>query len=138
MGINSPLIYLDSCIIIYLVEEHQTFAPVIETHLASQPKAILAFSALSEMECLVMPLRQKNQLLLDKFRDWFQSVALYLPTERAISRQAAQLRASYPGLKTPDALHLATAQYFQCAELWTNDDRLQKIAPQLSRNACQP
>ena len=71
MGITNRLIYLDSCIIIYLVEEHPTFAPVIETHLARQPQAILAFSSLSEMECLVMPLRQNKQLLLDKFRDWF-------------------------------------------------------------------
>ena len=133
MGITMPLAYLDSCIIIYLVEEDPLFAPAIENHLANHPNVIPAFSALSEMECLVMPLRQNNHVLVNRFRDWFQSAALYLPMERDIARQAAQLRATHTGLKTPDALHLATAQHYGCSEFWTNDDRLCKVAPLLAR-----
>jgi predicted nucleic acid-binding protein len=137
MGIAPLLIYLDSCIIIYLVEQHPIFAPRIKSHLATrQPGVLLAFSALSELECLVMPLRLNNPLLLNKFRDWFQNAALYLPLERNIARQAAQLRATHTGLKTPDALHLATAQHYGCSEFWTNDDRLRKVAPLLARNIC--
>ncbi len=83
------------------------------------------------MECLVLPLRKRNQALLDKFRDWFARAA-YLPLERAVFAQAAQLRASHQGLKTPDALHLAAALQHGCTEFWTNDGRLNACAPGLA------
>jgi predicted nucleic acid-binding protein len=41
---------------------------------------------------------------------------------------------AHPTLKTPDAIHLATALYHGCAEFWTNDDRLAAIAPQIVKN----
>ncbi len=131
MGLNQPRAYLDSCIIIYLVEEHPLYAPLIEAHMQNSSGVALGFSALSEMECLVLPLRRQNQPLLDKFRDWFAR-AHYLPLERAIFAQAAQLRATHQSLKTPDALHLAAALQHGCAEFWTNDDRLNAIAPNLT------
>jgi predicted nucleic acid-binding protein len=62
-----------------------------------------------------------NQILTDKFRDWFKR-AEFLPLEREIFQRAAALRAAHPTLKTPDAIHLATALYHGCAEFWTNDD----------------
>ena len=40
----------------------------------------------------------------------------------------------YRRLKTPDALHLATALHHGCRELWTNDDRLHKVASSLAIN----
>jgi hypothetical protein len=75
MGINPLRIYLDSCIVIYLVEEHPTFEPIIETRLSNQADVsdmMIQVSDLTEMECLVMPLRQRNQPLLDKYRQWFE------------------------------------------------------------------
>ena len=45
----------------------------------------------------------------------------------AVYKEAARLRAEF-GIKTPDALHLATARYHNCTELWTNDDRLASVA----------
>ena len=42
-------------------------------------------------------------------------------------RLAAELRAHHR-LKTPDALHLATAQSHGCTEIWTNDNRLNSTA----------
>ena len=36
MGLSSRRVYFDSCIVIYLVEEHSTFAPVIESLLISE------------------------------------------------------------------------------------------------------
>lgn len=125
--------YLDSCVIIYLVEEHLLYAPKLESHLAKYPDTTVCFSALSEMECLVMPMRNHNQILTDKFCDWFKQ-AEFLPLEREIFQRAAALRAAHPTLKTPDAIHLATALYHGCAEFWTNDDRLAAIDPQIVKN----
>jgi predicted nucleic acid-binding protein len=51
----------------------------------------------------------------------------------AVFHQAAELRAQY-GLKTPDALHLATARHHGCTALWTNDNRLSKVAGDLVVN----
>ncbi len=81
MGVNQPRVYLDSCIIIYVVEEHQVYAPLIEAHLQNSSGVAPGFSPLSEMECLVMPLRTQNQALLAKFRKWFAQ-ADYLLLER--------------------------------------------------------
>jgi predicted nucleic acid-binding protein len=40
--------------------------------------------------------------------------------------------------KSPDALHLATANRYACAEFWTNDDRLKQAAADLSVNIFPP
>jgi len=50
----------------------------------------------------------------------------------AVYLQAAELRARF-GVKTPDALHLACAQYHRCEALWTNDDRLAQASFGLAR-----
>ena len=133
MGVASLRVYLDSCVVIYLVEEHPIFAPVVESLLAKHPDIIFQISGLTEMECLVMPLRNQNQQLIEKFRRWFDRNDI-LPNERDVFQQAAQLRADHKSLKTPDAIHLATALHYGCDEFWTNDDRLGKIAPSIARN----
>jgi uncharacterized protein len=137
MGLTQPRAYLDSCVIIYLVEEHPIYAPMLEAHLQQTPIVTLAFSALSEMECLVMPLRNSNQVLIDKFHDWFNQ-AKSLPLERDVYQRAAEMRAYHLNLKTPDAIHLAAAQHHGCTEFWTNDDRLNAIVPSLVKNVITP
>ena len=137
MGLKPLRIYLDSCIVIYLIEEHLTFTPIIESLLTNQADAILFISSLTEMECLVMPLRNQNQLLIDKFRNWFDDLNV-LPTNREVFQEGAQLRADHKSLKTPDAIHLAMALHYGCDEFWTNDNRLSKIAPTLAKNILTP
>ena len=56
-----------------------------------------------------------------------------LPITDAIYDEALQLRARFR-LKTPDALHLATAQHYGCTAFWTNDDRLKDAAGALAVN----
>ena len=132
-------VYLDSCIVIYLVEEHLDYGPRLATILADLSKdteIFLQLSDLTELECLVLPLGQKNQPVLDKYRAWFESVEI-LSLGREVFRRAAQLRADFVSLKTPDAIHLATAQQYACDQLWTNDDRLHRVAPRLARNVLQ-
>ena len=118
-------VYLDSCTAIYLVEEHPAYYGVIENALA-QLDGIVCYSPLTELECLVLPLRLKRNDLLDKFNRFF-SINLKLDMPDAVYREAARIRAEF-GIKTPDALHLATARHHDCTELWTNDDRLASVA----------
>ena len=118
-------VYLDSCTATYLVEEHPEYCGAIENVMA-QLDGIVCYSPLTELECFVLPLRLKRKDLLDKFNRFF-SLNLKLDMPDAVYCQAARLRAEF-GIKTPDALHLATARHHECTELWTNDDRLASVA----------
>ena len=124
-------VYLDSCIAIYLVEEHAVYSTVIEGALA-RLNGIVCHSPLTELECLVMPLRLKRDDLVEKFNRFF-ALNMQLTIPDTVYREAARLRAEF-GLKTPDALHLATARFHDCSELWTNDDRLSGVADGLAVN----
>ncbi len=126
-------IYLDSCIAIYLVEEHQAYCATIERAL-DQLDGIICYSPLTGLESLVVPIRLKHQELLDKFNQFFMQ-NLKLDLTDVVYRDAARLRADY-GIKTPDALHLATARHHDCTELWTNDERLASVAGELVVNIC--
>lgn len=126
-------IYLDTCIIIYLIEKTPVFSGKVESLIQALKNYELCFSPLVEMECLVMPFRTNNLALKKLFEDFFKAqTRLSMPSE--IFRDAAQLRADFPSVKTPDALHLSTAFYHNCDEFWTNDNRLDKVAPNLVKN----
>lgn len=125
------MIYLDTCIAIYLVEEHPAYHAQIETALRGD-KLISSISPLVEMECLVLPIKKQRDDLIAKFDQFFAAHRrLSMPSE--VYRRAAELRARH-SLKTPDALHLATAQYHDCTALWTNDNRLNIAAGSLAVN----
>jgi uncharacterized protein len=124
------MIYLDTCLVIYLVEEHPIYAPELERALSENPHYCI--SPLVEMECLVLPIKQNRHELIHKFCQFF-AMQTELTMSTQVFHQAAQLRAQY-GLKTPDALHLATAQHHHCTALWTNDNRLHSAAKSLSVN----
>jgi hypothetical protein len=91
MGLSRLQLYFDSCIAIYLVEEHPVFAPLIEKRLARQTDSaatLIRVSGLTEMECLVMPLRHGNQPLLNKFRQWLIAMPKSCPlTVRSSGRR---------------------------------------------------
>lgn len=130
MGLK-PGVYLDTCIAIYLVEEHPLYLALLEARLAAED-VILCYSPLVELEALVLPMRHGREDLLAKFRAFFAlNRRLAIPDE--VYLRAAELRALHR-LKTPDALHLATARYHGCAALWTNDDRLASVAGYFARN----
>jgi len=110
MGLAELSIYLDSCLAIYLVEENASFVAKLENALAANWDAKFCISPLTERECLIMPLRWQNELLIAKLENWFRTVEV-LPMESEVFRNAAKLRADFGSLKTPDALHLATASH---------------------------
>jgi predicted nucleic acid-binding protein len=121
------LIYLDSCLAIYLVERDEVWESQVHALMESHADEIFATSPLVELECLVAPLRTGNAGLVEEFRSFLAQLVLIDIPGQAYAR-AAYLRALH-GLKTPDALHLATARLAGCSALWTNDDRLAKAAP---------
>jgi uncharacterized protein len=126
-------IYLDSCIVIYLVEKHPNFSLQIENSMNSLSEVEYFVSSLTKMETMVMPLRT-NDLQLQNLYTLFFDTQTLLSITKEVYEKATQLRADFPKLKTPDAIHLATATNYNCDEFWTNDDDLNKIAPSLVKN----
>ena len=61
---------------------------------------------------------------IEKFSDYFP---LLQPLSRSILREAANFRGT-TGLKTPDAIHGATALASRCDLLLTNDRDFQKLS----------
>jgi predicted nucleic acid-binding protein len=120
------VIYLDSCLVIYLVETGAPAHAAVRQAVADAVGATFAVSPLVIMECLVGPLRSGDETLRESYDRTFDALPL-VPLDPPVFRRAARLRASH-GLKTPDALHLATALECGCEALWTNDDRLRRAA----------
>jgi uncharacterized protein len=120
------VIYLDSCIVIYAVEDTGQRGDLVRQRLAEAGDAVLAITSLVTLECLVGPLRDENLALHDHFVNALKQFRK-LPLDEEHYVRAAELRARY-NIKTPDALHLAAAQLHGCDQLWTNDDRLVTIS----------
>ena len=121
---------LDSPPFIYFMESHPKFDAVLTSLFqriaAGRPKAVVSSLILTEV--LVHPLRRGAAELEVEYRDLLTRSANLelLPVGVAIAQRAAQLRARY-GIRTPDALHIATALEAGCQAFLTNDSRLRQV-----------
>jgi predicted nucleic acid-binding protein len=82
-------------------------------------------SVLTLLEVLVKPLEANAIALADDFRAALSASAnlRVIEVDRSVAELAAGIRASY-GYRTPDAIHLATAQLAGADAFVTNDDNL--------------
>ena len=85
-------------------------------------------SELARLETRLLAIRNNDQDNLGQFDNFFMACEM-IALDRAIFERATLLRANSK-LKTPDALHLATAIETNCHEFWTNDKQLAAIASQ--------
>jgi predicted nucleic acid-binding protein len=124
------LIYLDSCLLIYVEEEDPRFlGPTVE---ALGSGGEFCISALVKAECMVGAYKRDDPLREASYERLFARFHMLEIFESTFLR-AARIRARH-GLKLPDALHLACAQENGCSSLWTNDNRLAAAAPGFGRN----
>jgi predicted nucleic acid-binding protein len=124
-------IYIDANILIYSVERVVPYADILEAfwRQVSAEHIVVVTSELTALETLVGPLKAGDQALEARFRQaLFATPDLRLrPITLSILEHAARLRATYAGLKIPDAIHAATAVEASCAMLLTNDLALRQI-----------
>ena len=79
------------------------------------------------IEALVKPLRDGNTEIESQYRELFASNAMrLLDASYQVFADAARLRAE-TALKTPDALHAATALRAGCALFITNDTDFRRV-----------
>ncbi|MBX3399636.1 MAG: type II toxin-antitoxin system VapC family toxin [Gemmataceae bacterium] len=121
-------IYFDSAIVIYLIEQPTPFASAVNRFLQSVTAREYVCSEMTRAECMIAPRRAGNRILEIEF-EWFfrQSFVRLLPLTRSIFDRTIELRANHRHLKTPDALHLATAIEAGCDGFRTNDARLSSL-----------
>jgi predicted nucleic acid-binding protein len=127
---TSGLVYLDTNSIVYSVEKHPVYWPLLDPlwHAAKGKTIEIVSSELALMETLVAPLRAVDKALVAAYEQLFlQAQTRLLPITQPILRHAAQLRATSK-LKTPDALHAATAQNVGCALFVSNDVDFRGVA----------
>jgi len=124
------VIYLDSCVVTYAVEDRGARGDEVRRRLIESADVVVAISPLVILECLVGPLREENLVLHDHYVRALKQFRM-LPLEPDHYVRAAELRARH-GIRTPDALHLAAAQLHGCDQLWTNDNRMAAAASGLS------
>lgn len=120
-------IYLDSVVVIYLVEQPTHFGQLAtQAYLALNP-TVLVGNELLRMECLVVPRRANDPQREADFEQFFRHYPPFVPLDRPVFEQAIDLRAKYVFLKTPDALHLATAIVSGCDAFVTNEPKLARV-----------
>lgn len=115
--------YLDSCMIIGLIEGDAKQQQLLKSRLRSHR---IFSSELARLESRILAIRQNNEVYLQRF-DLFFEVCEMIELNRAVFECATTLRVEH-NLKTPDSLHLAAAIQTNCDEFWTNDQRLAKAA----------
>jgi predicted nucleic acid-binding protein len=126
----SGLVYVDANTLIYTVEKHPAYGPLLQPlWLAAQAKTIEVVSSdLALMETLVLPLKNGDKTLEQAYERALLGTELrLLPLTHAILREAARLRAT-TRIKTPDALHAATALNAGCVLFVTNDAGFRSVA----------
>ena len=118
-------IYLDSCMIISLIEGDATQRQLLKQQL---PKHAIYSSELARLETRLLAIRTQNRNSLQKF-DGFFAACKIIALSRTVFEQATLLRAN-SNLKTPDAIHIAAAIDAGCQEFWTDDKQLKAIDSQ--------
>ena len=126
----SGLIYADANIALYTVNRHPVYATLCDPlWLAAQQGTVSAVSSeLTLMETLVGPLRHGDTAKeTASINLWNRVGASLLPITQDILREAARLRAAIAGLKTPDAIHAATALLHGCTLFVSNDAGFRRV-----------
>jgi len=116
------LLYLDTNCIIYSVERTAPYADILLPlwQDASIGSIRLVTSSLTLLEVIVGPLRAGDELLEVGYRRLLQQ------TTDPILEKAARIRATLR-LRTPDAIHAATALSEGCTHLLTNDATFRRV-----------
>lgn len=117
------IIYIDASCFIYTMERIDPYRALLEPiwRQAQHGNISIVSSYILVTETLVKPIRDANLDIETQYRAMFESGAVrLLEAPHSVFDDAARIRAD-TGLKTPDALHAATALSVGCALFITND-----------------
>ena len=126
----SGAVYVDAQAVIYSVERHPVYAPLLRPlwTAASTSSTQVVASELLLLETLVAPYKNNDVALADDYERLFTMPGIRLvEISRDILRDAARLRSTTTSLRTPDAIHAATARHVGCTLFVTNDKGFRRV-----------
>ena len=123
-------VYLDANLYIYLFEgvsAHRETMRELVAEIDRRDIAVIA-SELMFAELLPRPLREGRRDVVERYFDLMQRTPriTLASVDRRVILRAVRLRADF-GLRSMDALHLATALVHDCRTFLTNDRRLASV-----------
>lgn len=125
----SSRVYFDTAPFIYSIEKHAEYWNVLRSFWLSARKDSIKVvtSNLTLLETLVKPTQNNNQKLVQAYTKILtgSEIELFEITTQ-ILKDAVQIR-SVQKLKTPDAIHAATAIAAGCGYLVTNDTAFKRL-----------
>jgi predicted nucleic acid-binding protein len=120
----------DTAPLIYFIERHPDYFDRMLFIMRYVDQGLIAGvgAGIVLTEVLVQPIRTANQALVGQYEAVLTHSDNFRlePVTTAVSRAAAHLRAHY-NLRTPDALHIATAIDADCEAFLTNDLGLKRV-----------
>jgi len=121
---------MDSSILIYHLEDIEPYADLTEHIFVAIAEGSLSaiLSTISLTELLVLPFASGRLDRIEPYERFLFSFPnlVLIPPASSIAKEAAHLRAKY-GVRTPDALLVATALHEKAEAFLTNDTRLRNI-----------
>ena len=124
-------LYFDTAPLIYYVEVNPRYISLMDTIISrvESTQIHVHSSVITLTEVLVQPFQQGNAELRQKYRDILMKNVVFelISMTPLIAEMAAELRAQY-NLRTPDAIHMATAVTTNCDAFLTNDMGLKRVA----------
>ena len=124
---SGALVVVDTAPIIYLLEDHPTFARKFVGLFDAEAAGALriAISSLTIAEVLAGPYKHGEEALARRYEKALNQFEV-VPVDAVIAASASRLRARY-GLKLPDAIQLATALETGAHALVTHDRDFAKV-----------
>jgi predicted nucleic acid-binding protein len=128
------LLALDTVSLVYFLERHPVFYPVVREYFRRIEENVFSavMSSLVFAELLVPAYKagkKQEAKRLQQVLTNFPNLEI-VPLTSTIAAEAARLRAGY-SIRTPDAIHLATAIERNAAGFVTNDKNLQRLQDEL-------
>lgn len=121
---------IDTAPLIYFVERHAQFSPVVRTVIerAEAGDLELISSTLTLTEALTLPFQQQADAIAETYRAILlgSSYTRIFAVDAEIAELAARLRAKYR-IKTPDAIQIAVSIQAGCEAFLTNDRNLKRV-----------
>ena len=118
-------IFLDTAPIIYYLERNEEFYPIVKQFICNENRASFFTSTVTVTEYLTIPYRKSDFESIQRFYEFIREMHITLcAIDRTAADLAAQIRGTYAGFKTMDALQLAVARISRCELFLTNDRQL--------------
>ncbi|NJP05580.1 MAG: PIN domain-containing protein [Chloroflexaceae bacterium] len=122
---------VDTAPLIYFIERHPDYVERVREVLRFIDRgSIIGYtSMITVTEVLIQPRRHGDRSMESIYRAFLFHSRYFIPVaiDAAVAERAADLRARYPAIRTPDAIQLATAYQTGCEAFLTNDVKLQCV-----------